>query len=168
VIGLNRNDTARFRWAIAKALSVPSTAVEAFVLGEHGESQVPLFSSIKIDGRPVALKPEEKERIREEMAGFFVAWNRLLSGRTTGWTSAESIGDIIGSMALDDGRLWPCSACLIGEYGFRDVSLGVPVALASGKIKEIVEFDLEPSEQQALAASARSVQEMIRDGEALL
>jgi malate dehydrogenase len=102
------------------------------------------------------------------MAGFFVAWNRLLSGRTTGWTSAESIGDIIGSMALDDGRLWPCSACLIGEYGFRDVSLGVPVALASGKIKEIVEFDLEPSEQQALAASARSVQEMIRDGEALL
>ena len=165
---MNRNDTTRFRWAIAKTLSVPATAVEAFVLGEHGESQVPLFSSIKIDGHPVALKSQEKDRILEEMSSFFVKWNRLLPGRSAGWTSAESIGDIIESMALDDGRLMPCSACLTGEYGLRDVSLGAPVKLGSGKIKEIVEVDLAPSEREALEISARSVQEMIRDGEALL
>ncbi len=167
-IGLNRNDTARFRWAIAKVLAVPFTAVEAFVLGEHGDSQVPLFSSIKIEGRPVALKQEEKERVTEEMAAFFVKWNQLMPGRTAGWTSAESIGDILASMALDDGRLWPCSACLDGKYGLRDVSLGVPVRLRSGKIKEIVELDLDPSEKEALEASARVVKEMIGDGEALL
>jgi len=168
VIGLNRNDTSRFRWAIAKTLSVPSTSVEAFVLGEHGDSQVPLFSSVRIDGERVSLDGEVMGKVRAEMAGFYSRWNELQAGRTAGWTSAESLGDIISSVASHDGRIWPASASLEGEYGLRDVSIGVPVKLGSKGIEEIIEFPLEHDERKSLEASAASIKEMIRDGERLL
>jgi len=168
VIGLNRNDTSRFRWALARTLSVPSTSVEAFVLGEHGESQVPLFSSVRIDGKPVSLDREAIAKVRAEMAGFFKRWNELQPGRTAGWTSAESLGDIVSSIASRDGRIWPASASLEGEYGLREVSIGVPVKLGLRGIEEIIEFSLEHDEQKALEASAASIKEMIRDGERLL
>jgi len=168
VIGLNRNDTSRFRWALAKTLSVPSTSVEAFVLGEHGDSQVPLFSSVKINGKPVSLDREAIAKVRAEMAGFFSKWNELQPGRTAGWTSAESLGDIVSSMASHDGRIWPASASLEGEYGLREVSIGVPVKLGPKGVEEIIEFPLEHDEQNALEASAASIKEMIRDGERLL
>jgi len=168
IIGLNRNDTSRFRWAVARTLSVQSTAIEAFVLGEHGETQVPLFSRIRIDGRAVSLDPEQIKTVQEEMAGFYARWNRLQPGRTAGWTSAESIGDITASIVSEDGKLWTCSTCLEGEYGLKEVSLGVPIRLHSGKVKEIIEFDLDPGERMALKASAVSIQEMIKEGENLL
>ncbi|MGD0229563.1 MAG: hypothetical protein ABSC19_04285 [Syntrophorhabdales bacterium] len=165
VIGLTRNDTSRFRWAIARTLSVPSTAVEAFVIGEHGETQVPIYSNIRVHGEPVVVGPEARRLIKSEMSGFFVKWNQLRPGRTAGWTSAESVGDIFASMAVDDGKAWPCSTRLEGEYGLKEVSLGVPLRLGGGKVKEIVELSLEPSERAALEASAASIKEMIRDGE---
>jgi malate/lactate dehydrogenase len=168
LIGLNRNDTSRFRWAIARTLSLPSTAVEAFVLGEHGETQVPVFSSIRIHGHPVSLTESQKSQVRGEMDGFFVTWNRLQTGRTAGWTSAESVGDIVSTLASQDERVWPCSTRLEGEYGLRGVSIGVPVRLGLGRVQEIVEFALEPAERRALEASAASIKEMIKDGEALL
>lgn len=168
LIGLNRNDTSRFRWAIARTLSVPTTAVEAFVLGEHGETQVPIFSRIRIHGEAVSLKPDQITQIQSEISGFFLKWNKLQPGRTAGWTTAESIGDIISSMVSEDGRVWACSTCLDGEYGLKEVSLGVPIRLSSARVKEIVEFDLNPAERKAFEASAASIQEMIKEGQALL
>jgi malate dehydrogenase len=168
VIGLNRNDTCRLRWAVAKVLSVPATDVEAFVLGEHGESQVHLFSRVYVRGEKVSLNNEQREKVRNMIAGFVPQWIQLQSGRTAGWTTAESIGDIIASMAANDGRAWACSTPLEGEYGLRDVSLGVPVKVGPDGVKQIVEFDLEPAERQGLEASARTVQEQIKRGEALL
>lgn len=168
VIGLNRNDTSRFRWALAKALSFPSTSIEAFVLGEHGESQVPLFSSVRIDGEAVSLDPESVSKARAEMSGFFSTWNRLQPGRTAGWTSAESLGDVVSAIASRDNRVYPCSTSLEGEYGLRGVSLGVPVRLGPEGVKEIVELPLDAAEREALKASAASIREMIETGEALL
>jgi malate dehydrogenase len=168
LIGLNRNDTSRFRWAIAKTLSIPSTAVEAFVLGEHGESQVPIFSRIRIHGETISLKPEQISQVRGEISSFYAQWNKLQPGRTAGWTTAESIGDIISSIVSEDGQIWACSTCLEGEYGLKEVSLGVPIRLISRRVKEIVKFDLDPAEQKALEKSAASIREMIKEGQALL
>jgi malate dehydrogenase len=168
VIGLNRNDTSRFRWAIAKTLGVPSTTVEAFVLGEHGETQVPIFSNIKIGGTRVVLDTKQVAQVRAEMEGFFIKWNELHAGRTAGWTSAESVGDIVASMITGDGTVWPCSCTLDGEYGLKDVSLGVPVRLDANRVGEIVELTLDSAEQYALEASSASIREMIGSGRAAL
>jgi malate dehydrogenase len=168
VIGLNRNDTSRFRWALGRTLGKVPATIEAFVLGEHGETQVPIFSNIKIDGKHVVLSAEQVSRVRAEMDGFFVKWNQLQAGRTAGWTSAESVGDIISGMISDEGRLWPCSSILDGEYGLRDVSLGVPLKLGGGKVREIVGLSLDKTEQEALETSAASIREMICDGQAIL
>jgi malate dehydrogenase len=102
------------------------------------------------------------------IAGFVPQWIQLQSGRTAGWTTAESVGDIIASMAADDGRIWACSTPLEGEYGLRDVSLGVPLKIGPDGVKQIIEFDLDPAERGGLEASARTIQEQVRRGEALL
>ena len=86
------------------------------------------------------------EQVKAAIRGFLTRWNELQPGRTAGWATAESIGDILASMATDDGRVWPCSTPLEGEYGLRDVSLAVPVRVGREGVKEIIEFDLDPVE----------------------
>jgi malate dehydrogenase len=167
-IGVNRNDTSRFRWAVAKSLSVPATSVEAFVLGEHGETMVPIFSHVRVNGEAASLNSEQKEEIRESISDFLLQWIKLQPGRTAGWTTAESIGDILLSMVSNDDRVWACSTPLNGEYGFREVSLGVPVRMGPEGVKEVIEFDLDPAEQEALKVSAEVVRKQIIRGQDLL
>ncbi len=168
VMGINRNDTSRLRWAIGKIMSVSATDVEAFVLGEHGDTQVHLFSRVNIRGEKASLDAEQKQHVKKRIVGFLSEWHQLQSGRTAGWATAESIGDIVTSMASGDGRIWACSTPLEGEYGLRDVSLGVPVRLGPAGVKEIIEFDLDPAERSGLEASANAIREQIKRGEALL
>lgn len=168
IIGLNRNDTSRLRWAIGKVLSVPATDVEAFVLGEHGETQVNVFSHIRIHGEKVSLNAEQRKQVTDDILNFVPQWIKLQPGRTAGWTTAESIGDILTSTASGDGRIWACSTPLEGEYGLRDVSLAVPVRLGTEGVKEIIEFDLDPAEINGLKASAEIIQERIKQGQVIL
>jgi malate dehydrogenase len=167
VIGLNWNDSSRFCWAIARTLSVPCSAIEAFVVGEHGETQVPLFSLIRVHGEKISLNPEQKDRIRSEIADFLPHWIRLKPGRTAGWTTAESIGGIFKSIIGGDGKIWVCSTPLEGEYGLSEVSIGVPMRLGPEGVSSIIEFDLDTEEKRALEASARVVKRQIREGQDL-
>jgi len=168
MIGLNRNDSSRFRWALAKTLTVPGTAIEAYVLGEHGDTQVPIFSQIRVGGERVFLTQEQIREVKAKIDHFFIRWNQLQTGRTAAWNSAESIGDIVKSILSDDRRIWVCSTPLEGEYGLSGVSLGVPVKLDSKGVEEIVILELEPDEKDALKTSANTVKEQIRQGQALL
>ena len=167
-LGLNFNDTVRFRWAIARVLSVPANDVSAFVLGEHGESQVPLYSKIEVKGEPIRLNSDQEAQVREEISGFFSKWIKLAPGRTAGWLSAESIGGIVASIAKEDEKVWACSTPAAGEYGFFQASLGLPVRLCRGGVKEIIELDLSPEEKGALENSCRILKAQIKEGEALL
>jgi malate dehydrogenase len=166
--GMNRNDTSRVRWSVGKVMSVPATDVEAFALGEHGDTQVHLLSRVYIRGERVSLDAGQKGEVRKRIVGFLSQWNQLQPGRTAGWATAESIGDIIASKASGDGRIWASSTPLEGEYGLRDVSLGVPVRMGPAGVEEIVEFDLDPLERSGLEASANAIREQIKRGEALL
>lgn len=168
IIGMNRNDTSRLRWAVAKTFSVPATDVEGFVLGEHGDSQVHVMSDVRIRGEKVSLSAEQRGEIRNSAMSFLPRWIKLQPGRTAGWATAESIGDILSSMASSDGRIWVCSTPLEGEYGLRDVSLGVPMRLKPEGVKEIIEFDLDPVERDGLKASAERIQGQIKHGLAFL
>ena len=168
IFGLNRNDTCRLKWAISKVLSVASKDLEAFVLGEHGESQVPVFSHVFLGREKVHFTSNQIQDIRKLITCFFVDWNRLQPGRTAGWTSAESIGDILCSINRSDGALWPCSTPLFGEYGFSDVSLGVPVRFNREGIEEISILDLEEHEQAALQRSGEVIRQQIEQGESII
>ena len=163
IVGMNRNDTSRLRWAVARAFSVPATDVEGFVLGEHGDSQVHVMSHIKIRGEKISLDEGQRQQIRDYALEFLPRWIKLQPGRTAAWSTAESAGDILSSMASEDQRIWVCSTPLEGEYGLRDVSLGVPMRLGPEGVREIVEFDLDPIEKESLNASARKVQAKIRE-----
>jgi len=168
VIGINQNDSFRFRWAISKILSVPSTEIEAFVLGEHGLTQVLIFSNIQVNGKKISLNQEQMERITAMAMAFLPQWRKWQPGRTAGWTTAESIGGIVSSIISDDGRIWTCSTPLGGEYGLQQVSLGVPVRISSKGVKEIIELNLDPNEKERLKASAQTIQEQIKQGQLLL
>jgi malate dehydrogenase len=168
IIGLNRNDTTRLRWAIGRTLSVPGPKVEAFMLGEHGETQVPVLSHVRVDGKEVKLTADQKREIKSKVDEFLPKWVNLQAGRTAGWTTAESIGDVARTFATDDGAVWACSMPLEGEYGLSDVGLGVPVRLGRQGIKEIIQLDLDPAEKEALETSARTIKSQIQQAEVFL
>jgi malate dehydrogenase len=168
IIGINQNDSFRFQWAISKILSVPSTGIEAFVLGEHGETRVLVFSNIQVNGKKISLNQDQMDRITEMAMAFLPQWRKWQPGRTAGWTTAESIGGIVSSIISDDGRIWTCSTPLEEEYGLQKVSLGVPVRLSPKGVKEIIELDLDTNEKERLKTSAQAIREQIKQGQYLL
>jgi malate dehydrogenase len=166
IIGINGNDTSRFRWAIARALSLPVTAIDAFALGEHGDTVVPVFSHVRVNGKPVSFTSDQVNQIRTSISGFLPQWLKWKPGRTAGWTTAEFIGDVLVSIASDDNRIYACSTPLDGEYGFRQVSFGVPLRMYPGGVKEVIEFDLNPDEKEALTISVETIRRQITQGQA--
>ncbi len=91
VIGYSFNDTLRFREFVAGAKGVEVSRVEALTIGEHGLTQVPLFSSVRIDGEAVLFSDQEKQQIRSAYPAFFERLEGLKAGRTTGWTCAVGL-----------------------------------------------------------------------------
>ena len=129
-------------------------------MGEHGLTQVQLFSSVKVDGKPVAFSEEEKASIREAYGAFFEKLEGLKAGRTTGWTCAIGLATLTRAVLNDTGELLSGSAILDGEYGLSGLSMGVPMRLGKGGIQEIVELELAADEQ---AAVDRSVEQLMKN-----
>ena len=154
VIGYSINDSFRFREMVARAKGVKVSQVQATVIGEHGSTQVLLFSSVRIDGRPVAFSEEEKGAIRAEVPNILSRYEELQSGRTAGWTSAVGLAAITRAILRDAGEIFPGSVVLDGEYGRREMSMSVPVRLGRTGVQEIFEWELAPDERAGLERSA--------------
>jgi malate dehydrogenase len=155
LIGYSANDSIRFRLLMARALGVKTSRVEAFVIGEHGDSQVPLFSSVRVDGKKVDISDEIKRKVREQVAGVHAGLEeqRLATGRTAAWTTAVGLAALCRAIASGAARVYPCSIVLEGEYGVRKMSLSVPVVLGKAGVRDILEWELTPDEQEALQKS---------------
>ena len=143
VLGYNLNDTLRLRAAL------PGTK-DAWVLGEHGDGAVPIFSRV----RPFV---DDAQRARAH--AFVREWYRrhvaLDAGRSSTWTSGTGIARMLAAMARDDGEQWVASVLLDGEYGLHDVATGVPVTLGPRGLVAVQEWALAPDELAALQASPR-------------
>ena len=168
VIGYSRNDSTRFREIVARLKGVKTAQVQATVIGEHGSTQVPLFSSARIDGAPVPFTEADKQVVRDEIPTILRRYEELQSGRTAGWTSALGLAAVARAVLQDTGEIFPCSVVLDGEYGQSGLSLSVPVRLGKGGVQEIQEWELAPDEQEgfkrtagAMAAAARIVDEVL-------
>ncbi|MFQ5918521.1 MAG: malate dehydrogenase [Thermoplasmata archaeon] len=159
-------DTSRFRTALADHLSVPAATVEAYVLGEHGDSQVPIWSRVQVGEEAQAFSEEERTAIRESIKEVAI---NIISGKgATEYGPANGTADMIESILRDEGALIPSSIVTKGEYGLKDVSIGMPVVLGNGGVTEIQEWDLEAGELQALQASGDVLEKGRDDALAIL
>ncbi len=161
VIGLGTMlDTARLRSLIADELSLVPTQVKALILGEHGDSMVPIWSSATVNGMSMGkLKgfgPSFQTRIFERAKGSGAEVIRRKGG--AGWAVALTIAEVVHSVALDRRQLLPVSSLQQGTFGLRNVCLSVPTVVGRKGVLQQVEVDLWPKELQGLQNSARSLQ----------
>ncbi len=152
-------DSARFRAFLAMELGVSVKAINAFVLGTHGDLMVPSVAYTTVGGVPVKdLLPKDKlEAIvkRTQQAGTEIVG--LLKTGSAYYSPAAAAVQMVSSIILDKKELLPCCVYVEGEYGFKDTVMGLPIILGANGVEKIVEFKLPPEEQEALKKSAEAI-----------
>lgn len=155
-------DSARMRTFIAAELNVPGPDVQAMVLGGHGDTMVPLPRYTTVKGKPVSeMMPKDKldaitQRTRDggaEIVG-------LLKTGSAFYAPSASAVDMVEAIHKDEKRVMPCSVLCEGEYGLKNVIVGVPVKIGRGGAEQIVEYELTVQERAALETSANAVREL--------
>lgn len=168
LIGYTLNDSLRFEWALRKTLNLnPEDEVRSPVIGEHGDSQVQLFSQTLVNSQKLKVTSEQGQRIREELQTWFVRFNRLNVQRTTGWTTGVGISRLVNCLLQDDLSLTIGSTNLQGEYGLRNISIGVPILVNKKGIQEVVDWNLDADERNAFKKSATKIRMLIEENEAI-
>jgi len=157
VLGYTLNDSLRFRTGLARALGVRPGSVDAWVIGEHGDSGVPLLDRVAVDDVLVQLAPEQAESAVSYLRTWYARHVALDSGRSSTWTSGLGVARMVEAIAGDTAELWPASILLDGEYGIAGTAIGVPVTLGRAGAVEVHEWDLSPGELAALRESAEVV-----------
>jgi malate dehydrogenase len=161
-VGYSINDTLRFRMWAAEELGVKTERVSGFVIGEHGGSQVMLFSSLRLDGNPVNFDEATKQKIREQPSITLNYFESLVPRRTAGWTSAFGTAIVVRAIVTDSKEVLPCNTVLEGEYGLRNISTTVPVVLGKTGIEQVKELPLTQEEKEGLEQSARTTGPQMR------
>jgi L-lactate dehydrogenase len=169
VIGLGTQlDTARFRSYLARRLKAPATQVNALILGEHGDSMVPIWSSATVAGLPLeqwpGFGPQVQKEVFEETKTAGAQVIKLKGG--SGFAVGLSIREVVESILFDSRRILPVSTLQQGLYGVRDVCLSVPTLVGCGGAREQIELPLTQKERTGIQNSARVLREIIDQVEA--
>jgi len=156
-------DTARFRTFIAQDLNVSVRDVQAYVLGGHGDTMVPLARMCTVAGVPISqlLPPERIEQIVQRTRDGGAEIVNLLGTGSAYFAPSASVLQMVDSIMLDKKMIMPCSVYLQGEYGFHNIFVGVPVKLGAGGVEQIIEIELNEGERAQLQKSADAVKELI-------
>jgi L-lactate dehydrogenase len=168
VLGLGTQlDTARFRGYLAQRLRVPPTQVQALILGEHGDSMVPIWSSATVAGLPLeqwpAFTPVLQKEVFEDTKTAGAQVIKLKGG--SGFAVGLSIREVVHALALDSRSILPVSTLQLGAYGIRDVCLSVPTVVGCGGARQHIELPLTQKERIGLQQSARVLRETIQQVE---
>lgn len=162
VIGLGTMlDTSRFRSLIAQSLRLAPTQVEALILGEHGDSMVPIWSSAAYAGLPLVkvagCTAAFQNQIFERTKGSGAEVIRRKGG--AGWAVGLTIAEVVHAIVLDRRVVLPVSTVQQGAYGLRHVAISVPTVIGRAGAVAHVEVELWPKELQGLQNSARALNE---------
>ena len=154
-------DSSRFKYFLSQALGCNHNDVHGIVIGGHGDkTMIPLARYATYKGIPVSsLLPQEKidEVVKSTMVGG-ATLTKLLG--TSAWIApGASISHLVESIVKDQKKLIPCSVYLQGEYGYKDLTIGVPVVIGRNGIEKIIPMDLNAQELELFAASAKAVKE---------
>ena len=155
-------DTARLRSFVAEELHVSGTDVQAMVLGGHGDTMVPLVRQTTVAGKPITDRLSQDRLaalIKRTQDGGAEIVGLLKTGSAFYAPSAAAV-DMVEAIMNDQKRVLPCAMLCEGEYGLKDVIVGVPVTLGRAGGESIVEYELTAEERRALQASADAVREL--------
>ena len=157
-------DTARYRGFLAEAMDVSVRDIQAMVLGGHGDTMVPLISYTSVSGIPVTqlLEKSKLDAIvdRTRNGGAEIV-KHLKTGSAYYAPSAGAV-QMAEAIVNDQRRILPCAAWLQGEYGMKDLFLGVPCKLGKNGLEKVIEVELTADERAALEKSAEAVREPMR------
>jgi L-lactate dehydrogenase len=152
-------DTARFRSLIALETGLPPTQIKAMILGEHGDSMVPIWSTATAGGIPLVKLPNFNGAVQERIFGRTKKSGseciELKGG--AGWAVALSIAEVIHPIALGQPRVLPVSTQLTGEYGIRNTCTSLPTLVGPAGVMHRYEVELWPREVSGIQSSAKAL-----------
>lgn len=156
-------DTARFRTFIAQELNVSVRDVQAYVLGGHGDTMIPLSRMCTVAGVPISsLMPAERiEQIVQRTRDGGAEIVKLLGTGSAYFAPSASVLQMVDTILLDKNMIMPCAVYLQGEYGIQGLFVGVPVKLGAQGLEQIIEIELTQDEQSLLQKSAQAVKELV-------
>jgi malate dehydrogenase len=155
-------DTGRYKAFIAEALDISPKDIHAMLMGSHGDSMVPLRRYTSVGGIPVTemLNKEELDKIIERTrkgGGELVN----LMGTSAWYAPGAAVAQMVEAIVDDEKRIFPVCCYLNGEYGLKNLYMGVPVKLGKNGIEEIIQLQLNAKEQKMVEESAASVKEVM-------
>ena len=162
-------DTARLKQLLGEELGVDSRNVHAFIVGEHGDSELAVWSGANVSGldlqdfcrlRGKALNPQDMDRLYREVQGSADAIIRRKGA--TYYGIAMAVGRIAECIVKDEHAVLPVSAVLEGEYGLEKLALSAPAIVGKNGLEKILEIPLSQTERTALDSSAQQMQQAIR------
>lgn len=156
-------DSARMRYFLAAELGASVEDVDAFVLGGHGDSMVPVARYATVNGIPIGdlLTPDRIEAINQRTRDGGIEIVNYYKQGSAFYAPSAAVVDMVASVLRDKKKLLPCAVLLEGEYGINDLFIGVPAKLGRSGVEEVLEVELTEEEQAQLASSADAVRELI-------
>ena len=152
-------DSARFKYRLAEALNAPISDVDGMVIGGHSDvGMVPLISHATRNSIKVSefISDERLAQVKEATKIGGATLTKLL-GTSAWYAPGAAVSGLVQAIACDQKKIFPCSVLLDGEYGLRDLCIGVPVILGSNGIEKIVDIKLSATEMTQLQTSAEGV-----------
>ena len=163
-------DTARLKYLMGRHLEIDPRNVHTFIIGEHGDSEVAVWSSANISGIDLdsycqnscnKCNMTDLNNIFEDVKTS--AYKIISAKNATYYAIAESIKKIVSSIVRDENTVLPVSTFINGQYGLDDICLGLPCIVGAEGVKEILEIPLNDHEQKMLELSAKKIKEVIDD-----
>lgn len=157
-------DASRLRAFLALDLNVSPEDIEAIVLGGHGDQMLPLIRFTTVKGVPITelLKKKTIESLIQRTRNGGAEIVNLLKSGSAYYAPSAAVFQMVKSILLDEKRMLPCAAYLNGEYGIKDIYVGVPVILSKEGVEKVVEIKLTREEKACFKGSCASVRKLIK------
>jgi malate dehydrogenase len=157
-------DTARYQAFLAAELNVSVTSVSAFVLGGHGDDMVPVRSYTTVGGIPVEkmLSTEKLDAIEKRVRGAGGEVVALLKTGSAFYSPAASAIQMVEAYLFDEKRILAAAAHMTGQYGLKDIYIGVPVLMGAGGVEKVIEIELTENEKKLLNESAGRIVDIMK------
>lgn len=160
VLGMSGQlDVARYKSFIAEALNVSTKDIQALILGGHGKSMVPMPRYTTIGGIPIRNLLSE-DKVQEAIHRTQLGGEEIISflGRSGWFAAGAAVCEMVEAVICDQRRVFTACAYLNGEYGYRDIYLGVPVILGKNGVEKVIELELDKEDKERFVVSQKDVE----------